>query len=385
MFGHRRRNSRGSIFSLDGIRSWSRAANPSMLQRSATDPVLGIPYHEHKVASQEVQKQNKPAPTSLRMWLRSASERAATKLKTLGRKRPAKALERLPEKTAQQKSAVATDCYETKPHQQKRDDGTGLRPTRSTPNILHPRINPLSCHSDVTAMAERPIFAVPAVPRIEVSLEANAEIEDDNDIYLDDLHDAVIYSPSIGDLNSYARETPSPARSSDESPLSTTEKNDLSTSLIALNRATMNDNGRSNVSDGLAHSMTGLNIRENISGLYHKAAGYNKLAEPQKKGFEKIGMPRLLKELGPNSLSQPETPEKRGVFTRLGSNKDLLTPMKTSKSTTTLNTPQFTSEKTLLADEFPCQHTPKNPSPLRRVYSSDSLNSLEHEQLRQWM
>jgi hypothetical protein len=71
-------------------------------------------------------------------------------------------------------------------------------------------VNPLACHTDVCAFAQPP-GEVPVTratpPRIYV------DHDDDDNI----IGEAVIYSPSIGDLTSYARQTPSPARSSYDS------------------------------------------------------------------------------------------------------------------------------------------------------------------------
>jgi len=227
MSGHRRRGSWGSIFSLDGLRSLSRAATPSTLQRSTTEPSFGVPYHKHKIAPQATQKetkaaleeteqQTKSAPSSLRLRIRDASAKASAKLKRLRLKKPTKNLEKLPkdmrQKMPEKQCASSSDYFTTKPHEQDCEDVTDLEATKSTPDIQHPLNNPLRCHPDVMAMTESPVMPVvglPAVPPIIVNQESEQD-DNESDSYRADLPNALVYSKSMNKIQNYGRQTTSP-------------------------------------------------------------------------------------------------------------------------------------------------------------------------------
>ena len=141
----------------------------------------------------------------------------------------------------------------------------------------HPRIrsgvNPLACHPQVTSFAQKATepsvdpptgksFVSPPVPRIQIG---------DDEGFDSDLHDAIIYSASSGNLNTYARQTPSPARTLYSSPRSTMEKHSMSEADMTPTRASSSRKEPPKDTSGLTRSITGLHIRENVSGLFQKA------------------------------------------------------------------------------------------------------------------
>ena len=259
-------------------------------------------------------------------------------------------------------------------------------------------VNPLACHPQVNSFVQNPVerpvdpitgnppFASPSVPRIQINQDEDEDEDEESDDDLDNLdalQDAIIYSASTGNLNTYARQTPSPARTHYDSPRSRMEKNSISDEPMTPSHGPEKTKDRAKEAGGLTRSITGLNIRENVSGLLHKAtAGYKKLpekqspaSEKQEAAFEKVGVAGLLKDIDPGAMEMPATPEKRGLFGRLGSTKkENETPANISAA---LDTSKIRSAGR--------ENQVKSPSPLRKVYSSDSLGSMEREVLKKIM
>jgi hypothetical protein len=105
-------------------------------------------------------------------------------------------------------------------------------------------LNPLACHTDVWAFAQPPGDApVTRVtpPRIYI------DHDDDNNI-----GEAIIYSPSLGDLTSYARQTPSPAKTSYDS------RDKMEKDIGETSSEDKTDGDRAKDSSGITRSITGL-------------------------------------------------------------------------------------------------------------------------------